>query len=49
MSIMMTMSNMSKCHPKDPDYPGCKRRIISLNDGEIQLNMKEISTVKWVT
>eukprot|EP00434_Breviolum_minutum_P020598 symbB.v1.2.018162.t1/scaffold1437.1/size118820/5 len=25
----------------DPDYPGCKRRIISLNDGEVQLNMKD--------
>lgn len=41
----MTMSNIvDTCHPKDPDYPGCKRRIISLNDGEVQLNMKEIST-----
>ncbi|CAK9093307.1 unnamed protein product [Durusdinium trenchii] len=25
----------------DPDYPGCKRRIITLNNGEVQLNMKD--------
>mmetsp|Transcript_84859 Transcript_84859/g.173038 ORF Transcript_84859/g.173038 Transcript_84859/m.173038 type:complete len:180 (-) Transcript_84859:9-548(-) len=25
----------------DPEYPGCKRRIITLNDGEVQVNMKD--------
>ncbi|CAJ1378814.1 unnamed protein product [Effrenium voratum] len=25
----------------DPDYPGCKRRILTLNNGEVQVNMKD--------
>ena len=38
---MVGDSRLLAAHAQDPEYPGCKRRLLDLGSGNIQFNLKD--------